>query len=398
MKIIRAVILYAITVLVVYLLAFNPILLPIAGSLGLVKLTYVFLLLLGWRRYRVVLNKFSAIIAIYVILLLYSFFVDINGNQNFAVVYTQLVDFIELCVLPMVIAAFLVYQNISFPRILFIVATIASLVTFYAFIDSSFLQNLRSIQPEPWELSESLDIRGFGLSSELSSAYGWVLGVTLVYFAKYFRSNIWFACSILLVILAILVNARSGFVAAMIGISVYGVFGEDLRNVLKLTCLIALLLVVVANIDLSFINEGTYEFIEKFFDQIESIIAGNIDDTYLHTYANEQYVLPETIFQWLFGRGQRLFYGVENVGYSDVGYFNDLSLGGVVYLGVLYTFFYKVFKLTHPKWLFFAWILIAATLNIKGMFFHTNGCIRIMVLVSFYEYLTLKMEQGNKQC
>lgn len=389
MQNVRIYLIYIIVIGAIYLMAFNPVFLPVA-PIGLVKLTYAFLFLFLTAKYQKLLKIIYPSILIYIILIVYSLFIAINGGEGVGTIYTHIVDFIELFLLPMSLAVFLVDHKIPLPRCLFIVASLASLITISAFINPTFLQILRSSQPESPDVvsgAVNLAVRNFGFGSELSSGYGWVLGVILVYFAHSFRANWWFIFLTPLVCFAILVNARSGLVATMLGLVVFGIYSGGVRNLIRLLCVLSILIVIIAHIDFSFIGEGTALFIADFFLQLGDVFTGNAEDTYVGMYTGDQFILPENLFQWLFGRGKNLFHGIFGVGASDVGFLNDLALGGITYVLLLYSSFYKVFKSVTTKWLFVAFLLMAVALNVKGLFFHTNGCLRIMMLIALYEYL-----------
>lgn len=394
MSLLKQIPIYFISIIVIYLFAFNPIYLPFTG-VGLIKMLYPFLLLyvFGGAEYRKNFRLLWPITILYFTALLYSSFLSLLHDTD--ILYTRLVNFIEVYLMPISIATLFVKQNIKLPTVVFAVAAIASIITFIAFINPDFLSLLRNVQPIFEKANEwTLVMREYGFSSELYSGYGWGLGFVVVYYLRYFKEYRYYIVLLPVIAFAILVNARSGFVAVMIGIVIYTVFARKLSSIFTNGIIVIGFIYLISYLDLSWINEGSMKFITDFFEQMSSLLTGKGDETYMDTYMGRQFVLPENLFQWIFGRGFSLMGNTFGIRSSDVGYLNDLAVGGLIYVGLVYTSFYRMIKLIHVRWFFVATLAVVAAINVKGQCMETSSLSRMVALVCFYEFI--KAEKKDK--
>lgn len=312
-------------------------------------------------------------------------------------IYTRLVNYVELFLLPPLIVAILLKHDIKLPFTVFGAALLASFTSLYAFLHPSFLQLLRSVQPVAESVNDyTLSVREFGFSSELYSGFGWSLGLITVYLLYNVKKYSPFIVALPFIFFAILINSRSGFLAVIIGLVVYVIFNRKFSTLTIIAAIAILLLLIVNYVSLEWINEGTMTFITDFFEQISEFLIGNRDNTSFEVYKGYQFVLPDNLFEWLFGRGFRLMGNEYGVPSSDIGYLNDLAIGGIFYVLFVYLAFWKLFRLIKVKWFFLATIAIFMVLNIKGSVFETNGLSRIFILIVFYETLSSGKIENEK--
>lgn len=372
-------------IIILYLYILNPVFLPIA-NIGLVKLTYIFLLFYTIKEYRKVLLLFKPVLMLFAVLLIYSFIIALIGD-DISNIYNQLVVYIELVLLPIVLSLFMIKSGIKLSKQLLLLSILASLISLFAFLDSDLLQFLRTVQPDKNFTDDILATRSFGFSSELEHAYSWSLGLIIVYYLNYLNMYRWYLLFIPIIIFSILINARSGFIVFIVGLIVYLFFNINRKNIFRIITCFFIVSFIVKFSDFTWINDNTYNFIADFFIQLQNIFDGRIDDTYVSIYTGRMFILPDNSFQWIFGRGKRLIWGISGVGNSDVGYLNDLALGGIIYMVILYATFIKVLSYIKPVWFYCALLFIVFILNIKGPFFETNACTRAIMLIVFYGYL-----------
>ena len=388
MNIVKNTFIYLLAIFSIYLFAFNPVYLPLS-SFGLVKCFYPLLLLFLLAEYRQSLKKFSKISRLYLIAVACCAIGAIMSSSNS--VYTRSVNFIEIFLIPVIIAHLFLRFKIKLPFVILGAATLASFISLYAYLNSSFLFFLRSVQPVAESINDyTLSVRDFGFSSELYSVYGWSLGFITVYLLLHLKKYSFFVLALPLIFFAILINSRSGGLAVIIGFVVYALFNRKFSALASISFISIFLIFVIKNLDLGWINDGTMTFITDFFDQLSNILKGDRDNTYIGIYTGYQFVLPDNLFEWIFGRGFSLMGNKYGVASSDVGYLNDLAIGGLLYVLFVYKAYWKLFKLINVRWFYIASVTIFVVLNIKGCALDTNGLSRIFALVVFYESLHLK--------
>lgn len=396
MKFIKNAFLYILSIISIYLFTFNPVYLPFS-SMGLIKCFYPLLLLFLFSgEYRHAYKRFMSISNLYLVAIAFCLFSTIISTSNS--IYTRAVNFIEIFLLPVLFASFFLKHNLKLPSIIGWTATLASLISLFAFLNPAFLQILRSVQP----IAESVDdytllVREFGFSSELYSGFGWSLGFITVYLLLNLKKESYFVFVFPLIFFAILINSRSGGLAVIIGIVVYVLFNRSYYAIIGISAFILLFFIIINYVNLEWINEGTMTFIGDFFNQLANIFKGNSENTYLAAYTGYQFVLPDNIIEWIFGRGFRLMGNKYGVASSDIGYLNDLAIGGIFYVLFVYRAYWKFFNLIKVRWFFIASVAIFIVLNIKGSALETNGLSRIFALIVFYETLSItsKKHENN---
>lgn len=87
-------------------------------------------------------------------------------------------------------------------------------------------------------------------------------------------------------------------------------------------------------------SQNTYEWITFGFKQVINLLTGKELAGSLDILFNNMLFLPDNAWSILFGEGHRVFNGYNHLelGYvhSDSGYINDIFLGGIVYMLILY--------------------------------------------------------------
>ena len=230
--------------------------------------------------------------------------------------------------------------------------------------------------------------RGFGISESLSSQYGYIQGIMVAFGAFFFKKNKWFALYIPFALLSAFVNARTGVIVAVSGVIIYLLYN---RNYLYSLLLIGVTFLFVTYFDaiLKIVvpNSETRMWISDFIMQIDAIMVGGIEDSRQTEFIFEQMIiLPETLEQWIIGRGFNL--GANDMFFvnSDVGFIQQLNYGGVIYMIVLLSFvFYTFSRLIKSKNRLYGvfFLLVFLVLNIKTHYILNSGSFRLMMLVYY---------------
>ena len=216
---------YLFLIAVLYIYLFNPILVPL-GGMGAIKLLYLilFAIFLIWnRQYTSICSGFKKEIKCYIFIFIYVSLRTILYNGEFTTAYTSLVLIIEDVFVPFAIIWLLLRSNTDFEdfkRFLLIIGAIASVISamclFFPSINSFVRTNIISIEADSY-----LDLnlfRGFGIAGELTFSYGIIQGFIFSLALFNIKNNKWIIPFLPLVILSILVNARTGFVVIPVSV------------------------------------------------------------------------------------------------------------------------------------------------------------------------------------
>ena len=105
-------------------------------------------------------------------------------------------------------------------------------------------------------------------------------------------------------------------------------------------------------------------------------------------------MFPTGAWNWLFGYGVRVYAGNKSniwFGTSDIGYINDLFMGGLVYMGILYSTIIAQLIACHKKskntvrgsLLFLAFLIVLMIANYKGEAARSGMVLTSIVFLSY---------------
>lgn len=225
-----------------------------------------------------------------------------------------------------------------------------------------------------------------------------VLAVIALY--KAITHNYQYLISTILLILSAVVNARISILMLIISLTFFImiVLGDRFLRVKKFIMLIpiAFAIGIVAWFFKDLIGgqyEMTIKWIEKgFTDMVAIIFAEDNGGVYYSYYrGTDKWQLPQDVFQCVFGTGQRVIRN-NSLYSSDIGYINDIWLGGFVYAISLYLLFGNyildlgkiIQRKTGIKLIGVALIVILAVANIKGSVIGNNEFIAFIILITCY--------------
>lgn len=194
-----------------------------------------------------------------------------------------------------------------------------------------------------------------------------------------------------------IINARNAIVVAVIGFFAM-VFLDclPLRKKLKYGIAFAMAAVAAAVVLLPVVAAlapSTYRWIGQGFREILAFLfkgdAGKEGSNYFAYIMNpDKYRAPGGLVEILFGVGHPTMGMTAQYGYaSDIGYTNDLWLGGLVYMIPLYLFFAAIMwsmrRHSHPQVVFIGIFMLVMYpfVNIKGIAASANGFTYFLILL-----------------
>lgn len=376
----------------VYIYLHNPVL-TITGGMGLIKLLYPFALiyLIGnYNSFSYELgNTFSQISKFFILLLIYSIFRGIIGG-DMLISYSHLIMYFECLVFPILFALYWKSKGLSsnyFIKVVLAVSSLASIITTLCILSPSFGTYVRFVlltTPKDSYLAEAL-FRGFGISEELTSGYGYVQAISFVLGIHYYKKNKWYAFFMPLVILSVIVNARTGIVVMIAGVILHLLTIRSLNSLISTFAMFVLLFVLTTfafdNIDIS---DETSDFILGFFNETNEITTSKSlsDSQTTAALFSDMIILPNSINEWIFGRGINIFKLAR--GNSDIGYFIQLNYGGLIYifiwLRILMWFYHKLKEVSLGSFLPLFIIFTLLILNTKGNTLSNGSVMRFIML------------------
>ena len=194
-----------------------------------------------------------------------------------------------------------------------------------------------------------------------------------------------------------IINARNAIVIAVIGFFTMIVLDRwPLRKRLRYAVALTVFIVAALAILLPAIRSlapWTYRWIATGFGEILEFLFGGSEGVASSSYFDyiltpDIYRFPEGLTGVLFGAGHPTMGMGERYGYSsDIGYTNDIWLGGIVYMVLLYLFFAALMlalrKHPNPRISFLGTFLLISYpfINIKGNAASTNEFSYFLFLV-----------------
>lgn len=284
-------------------------------------------------------------------------------------------------------------------RSLLVVGSIASIITLFCVLMPEFNLYLKRVvmHYSMDELNNEMnDYRGFGFASLLSSDYGFIMGVLLVIGCFFHKTNRWFIYFMPLIILAALVNARTGLIIALTGLLFFLISNRNLKYSIALV----LLSVFIYNFSyelISFLNlnEKTIDWLTYTYESTsDALTSGDINQSEsLTALFVDFWIMPDDMSQWLFGRGFDLFRNTQGVPPSDVGWIREVNYGGLFYLIPLIALFgmmfRRLFKLNNKAFALF-FLATICIINTKTIIFPGSRAFYILVILYFMSFIQIR--------
>jgi len=239
--------------------------------------------------------------------------------------------------------------------------------------------------------------RIYGFAKHLTSytAYFQALLASIILY-KAINENIKYLILYPFFLFSAIINARTSIVILVLGVL------ATLPSVLKVsvTKLCRIIISVIALIigfnllsKVLLNNIATYSWIQHGLIDINHILFGGEQPGYSYfdyLFNSYRWVLPSGL-NLVFGEGHSIMGGLRKYGvYSDIGFVNDIWIGGIIYSIVIYWLFYRFVKgianyyreNNFAKKLFYEVLLIGMLIivNTKGIAFTINECTTFVIL------------------
>jgi len=251
--------------------------------------------------------------------------------------------------------------------------------------------------------------RMYGLASNLTYSTPLtqsVLGVLSIWLAV--NSSWKYILFSPLFIFSSIINARISLIVFMIGLVLILILKKNMgiKTIAK-TLTLTFILFLIISLGIGIMEKyspSTYDWVIGGIGEINLFFGENKGSSY--SYYNyftgaDRYVLPQG-FGLLFGVGIRVMHNNKYGVLSDIGYVNDIWLGGVLYAVFIYLFFLWIVKGLYNKenkfnQLYkFIYLLALSTLfisNIKGYIFAMNNFTNMLFLM--FGFICLIKEEAK---
>lgn len=242
------------------------------------------------------------------------------------------------------------------------------------------------------------DFRLFGYSDALT--YGTpvlqsFLGIISIFMALEYNKKYFYYTPFL--IFSSIINARTSFVVLAIGAIILiftfsNYFKDHIFKFLLFSIFLYLVVTLFINIFSKFFPEILNWLILGINDFI-GLFSGDVDEGYFsYLLDKNNYPLPNNL---IFGEGRRTFENFSTA--TDIGYINDLWLGGIVYSLFIYgitaynsIIIYKNKSDKFYSFFSFFYILTQIFINFKGVAFGITGLNHLFLIVLFLSTLLRK--------
>jgi hypothetical protein len=314
--------------------------------------------------------------------------------------YTHIIFFIEIFFIPLFLVTYThkagIRDNKKYFRLILVLGGFASVLSAVSFIVPSIgnLMRYEIMDTKSDSILYTDSYRGFGLASGLTYAFGIIQGSMIALSAFHIRDNRWFILFYPLVIVSILLNARTGIVVAFVGIMIYLFVNIKIKSLLNISfAILFTYMIIIQALSTFSISTETIWWIEDFFEQFISVrMEKSLNATYtMDSLFNRMWVWPNGHGEWIFGKGLIIF-GQNDASNSDIGYIQQLNYGGLVYTFILGVFLIKVIKrmmknnIDITQVLFFIGVFIVA--NLKGNYLINSGSFRFMMYIYYFTIYT----------
>lgn len=400
-------------IILVFLFLYYP---PIAVSntMHFLAIYAYFYLFVGKGRgyLYLITGKLQRLILPFVVISIYSGFVAFaNDASVFSAVYSM--GMMALEVIPIAFCFSIKYitgnYKMAFVDIVLWAGTLQGIISLATFIIPSFKQliinNMLSYGYNT-VVSKMAGWRMYGWSYTLAFAMPIVQALlAVVAFYLGIRKKSHYLFYVPLLIFSSVVNARVGIVVIVLGIlfviidSFNVSIFKAVRAIAVVGCVIWLISLALPLIEKS--SPETYEWVTSGTDDIIDFLRGSdySSDSYFNYISDKNKFEAPGGLRTVFGAGRTTTRG--NTEYlSDVGYINDIWLGGIVYILMLYgmilsklnkSFGYCAYLHDCGNWIRVGTIVLLMVCNVKGQVFSFNEIMNLVFLfIAFMQVEKLK--------
>lgn len=291
--------------------------------------------------------------------------------------------------------------------------TIQAIFAAFAF----FIPSVKELFVNSMASEEYLDIynymaqfRLYGFASGLTFATPVVesfLTVIALYLA--FCKGFKYIFFVPLLVFAGVINARTSLIVIAIGVIIFALQGCRLnfKHIVKNICVIVCVVALVIG-GISLIKQYaslTYEWIETGFDETANFLTKGdaTGDYFSYMVSDTRHDLPGGP-RIIIGYGARVQGSYKYSNPTDIGYINDIWLGGILYCTVIYILFARfIWKINHTVtsdwetkrfYRYLTWLFAGCfvALNVKTYVLSLNGFSTLFFIIYIFSVCTKRSE------
>lgn len=359
------------------------------------------------------IKKLRYVFLFYAIEFIYLVFTLLLNNGSISLALDPIYYIIDI--IPFSLALFIKVRKtngcfLDVVHCLILVGLIQAILAIAALMNSSiqsfFLSKLISYGYDSSIIDWISSYRLYGFSIGLTYAtpvLQTILSVICIYLSTYKLKKHYLIYSIVLFFSGI-INARTSIIILIIGISIILLLAKIkiLKKVLLIFNLVLVYLFIIIVIMPFLQSEYTYmyDWINSGNESIIDFFKGDSSGYFIYMKNSDSYPLPTDLNGWVIGYGFRSMYSdnVFNI-QSDIGYINDLFLGGILYCILIYSVYLLMCirlirnKNSLEKFLGVFFLISFILLNIKGYVFAMSGILNTFVLM--FIFVKLDSEGGG---
>ena len=303
------------------------------------------------------------------------------------------------------------YTEIDLFNLLLIVGNVQGLLAMLTFVSpefqSFFINRMLAYGFKDIFLTIS-SFRMYGMSSGLTFSTP-IVQSTLAMIAVYLlvNKNIKYMWFVPLLAFSAIINARTSIVIMMVGIVAIFLSSRklDLRRLSKVLILVCMGVAFVSATQyfIKISSPLTYDWIDAGIQETTSFLKGDATGYFDYVTNEEQYILPSGS-SFLFGVGMRIMGTNKYRISSDVGWINDVWMGGIIYAIVIYIFYCRILiRLYHQvdsnaeinKFLSIFFFGIFLFGNFKGYIISLNDFTTVFFLIYLF---VISKQSDNSAC
>ena len=366
------------------------------------------------------MSRFIIVLSCYLVLIN---FIDVLIDGTKEVTGTRLRCFNQLCILTLFQFLFIIYllkkykdHNYSFEDSLDLLVKVGLLQGICALV-AFLLPPVRSLfllfGDQALSSNEYfMERRGYGFSMTLIDTFGYGMGLIAGYILLFkwkSANNIYLLIALLLILFAIVVNARTGILVFLVAIAIKLLYGASAGKFVFRLLLFGLIAIVVMKFLPPLLERGTtsdnptISWICLSFYSIFEVVGSNSSNVDVEEldFLSSFVKMPTNAFEYIFGAGHYVYDTKQSLGFrTDIGYLNLFwefgVVGSFIILIVMLRFMIKPFFMTRDvslKRIALFNTVCYFVLLVKAILIGFNPGVFVNYLVTFSLYYFLMEER-----
>ena len=382
---------YLIIIIVLYIYIFNPVFRILGlGLNNILLLMSIFYAILKFRDFRKYITAYRAELLILIISSIYLMIRITTSNDDDTSPFLLLQMFLSLLFIPIFLVNVVLskVKDKGFFNIIIAVGLVGAIISIMCLVSPSFNQFIRDVQIEKEMVSvENLGlsrVRSFGLGGNLTSAYGYMMGLlaSICMLKLTDEKKLKYLFYSFLFVIAAIINARIGIFPFLFVILLIAI--KNVRNFDFKFMIVIIVIGLFSSISLILLKEKNpemYDYLNLFFEFFSS------SENYENSAYDNMLHFPETVDGLIFGEGRDVF-SSDAYERSDIGFVRDIYLGGLIFLSLLIIQQFFEYKKMHRRSCNLIFMLILLSSNFvfyyKGCPFYTATAITRFIMLYYF--------------